>query len=204
MPQYFEEQPLTASSRKSINYRMNGINFEFVTDTSVFSRNAVDFGTNLLIEEMIADIKSRGPHPGKFLDLGCGVGVVGIVMKSCFMGYEMYGTDVNSRAVDLALENAKANRVHIDYRQGDVLSAFDSDLMFDIVATNPPVRAGKKTVFQFYDEAFAHMNSGAYIYVVLQRKQGAPSTLKKLTELFGNCDNIATDGGYHIMRSRKE
>ena len=74
--------------------------------------------------------------------------------------------------------NAANNRVRVDFRQGDVLSAFDDDIRFDIVATNPPVRAGKKTVFAFYERSFEHMNQGAVIYVVLQRKQGAPSTYK--------------------------
>ncbi|MCH4153470.1 MAG: methyltransferase [Mageeibacillus sp.] len=201
MPQYFEEQPQTESCRRIVDYRMNGINFNFTTDTAVFSRSNVDFGTNLLISAMIEDIRKTGPHPGNFLDLGCGAGIVGIVMKSCFMGYNMFGTDINSRAVDLATMNAANNRVRVDFRQGDVLSAFDDDIRFDIVATNPPVRAGKKTVFAFYERSFEHMNQGAVIYVVLQRKQGAPSTYKKLSELFGNCENIDVDGGYHVMRS---
>ena len=46
MPQYFETNPDTPSERKLIDYRANGINFEFITDSAVFSRNGVDFGTS--------------------------------------------------------------------------------------------------------------------------------------------------------------
>ena len=88
--------------------------------------------------------------------------------------------------------------------ESDVLSALGEGEMFDVVITNPPVRAGKKTVFAFYDQAFEHMNPGSTIYVVLQRKQGAPSSFKKLEELFGNCETLEISGGYHVMKSVKE
>jgi len=203
MPQYFDTDPNTPSDRKLIDYRANGINFEFITDTAVFSRKGVDFGTDLMINAIIADIKTRKHRNESFLDLGCGMGVVGIVIKNCFMGFSVTGVDVNSRAVGLAQENADRNGVPVDFKQSDVLSAVPEDQLFDMVATNPPVRAGKATVFRFYEEAYAHMKEGAYLYVVLQRKQGAPSTAAKLEELFGNCETLTIDGGYRVMRSQK-
>lgn len=203
MTQYFDPNPLTPSDRKTISYRMNGINFEFCTDTSVFSRKDVDFGTNLLIETLVKDIKERGPKMERFADLGCGVGIVGIVIKSCFMAFDVTGVDINSRAVALARENSKLNGVNCKFLSSDILFSI-RDERFDIIATNPPVRAGKKTVFGFYEQSFEALNLGGYLYVVLQRKQGAPSTMEKLKELFGNCETLSIDGGYRVMRSRKE
>ena len=203
MTQYFDQNPTTPSDRKMISYRMNGINFEFYTDTSVFSRNDVDFGTNLLIDTIVKDVKSRGPRMERFADLGCGVGIVGIVIKSCFMAFDVTGVDINSRAVALARENAMLNGVNCKFMSSDILFAV-RDERFDIIATNPPVRAGKKTVFGFYEQSYESLNPGGYLYVVLQRKQGAPSTMDKLKELFGNCETLSIDGGYRVMRSRKE
>ena len=203
MTQYFDPNPLTPSDRKMISYRMNGINFEFYTDTSVFSRNEVDFGTNLLIDTLVKDIKYRGPKMERFVDLGCGVGIVGIVIKSCFMAFDVTGVDINSRAVALARENSMLNGVNCRFMSSDVMFGLREEL-FDIIATNPPVRAGKKTVFSFYEQAFDRLNPGGYLYVVLQRKQGAPSTMEKLNDLFGNCETLAIDGGYRVMRSKKE
>ena len=206
MAHYFDAEPTTESVKRTVEYRVNGMNFSFVTDTNTFSRNGVDKGTDLMITTVIDDIKSRGAHKGeRLLDLGCGWGVVGITMKKVFMAFDVTQTDVNARAVKLAKENAELNRVKIDMQvAGDVLGGVPEDKKFDIVMTNPPVRAGKQTVFAFYDQAFAHMDKGATIYVVLQRKQGAPSSQKKLEELFGNCETIAISGGYHIMKSVKE
>ena len=206
MAHYYDSMPDTPSDRRLIDYRANGINFSFVTDTNVFSRNDVDKGTDLLINSVIEDIKERGARKGeRLLDLGCGYGVVGVVMKSVFMSFEVTSVDVNARAVELARENMASNNVKLTKcMQSDVLSALDESDIFDIVMTNPPVRAGKQTVFSFYEQAYEHMAPGASIYSVLQRKQGAPSSEKKLMELFGNCETVAISGGYRVMKAVKE
>lgn len=139
----------------------------------------------------------------RFVDLGCGCGVVGIVIKSCFMAFDVTGVDINSRAVALARENCLHNGLNCRFMSSDILFAV-RDEYFDIIATNPPVRAGKKTVFGFYEQSYDRLNPGGYLYVVLQRKQGAPSTMDKLKELFGNCETLSIDGGYRVMRARKE
>lgn len=205
MPQYFEANPDTPSNRKFVDYRIHGVNFRFVTDTAVFSKTSVDKGTDLLLESSIADIKRRGPGRNEsLLDLGCGWGVVGIVMKTVFTLFDVTCVDVNTRAVALARENAGLNPNSPDnIMVSDILEAVPEDKMFDTVITNPPVRAGKKTVFAFYEQSYAHMKEGGAIYVVLQRKQGADSTKKKLNELFGNCETIDIKGGYHVMKSVK-
>ena len=206
MAHYYDSMPDTPSDRRFIEYRANGMNFSFVTDTNVFSRNDVDKGTQLLLESVIEDVKERGAKKGeRLLDLGCGYGVVGVVMKSVFMSFDVTSVDVNARAVELAKENASKNNVKLaKCTQSDVLSALTSEDIFDIVMTNPPVRAGKQTVFAFYEQAYEHMAPGATIYSVLQRKQGAPSSEKKLTELFGNCETVAISGGYRVMKAVKE
>ena len=206
MAHYYDSTPETPSNRRFIEYRQNGMNFRFVTDTNVFSKNEIDKGTDLMIEAAIEDIKARGAHKGeRLLDLGCGYGVVSAVMKSTFMSFDVTAVDVNQRAVGLTKENAELNRVNLKKAvASDVLAELTEDDIFDIVMTNPPVRAGKQTVFAFYEQAFAHMADGASIYVVLQRKQGAPSTEKKLIGLFGNCETLAISGGYRVMKSFKE
>ncbi|MBO4460248.1 MAG: class I SAM-dependent methyltransferase [Clostridiales bacterium] len=206
MAHYFDGDPVTAENRKLITYRVNGIDFEFISDTSVFSRHQTDFGTDLMLKAVIEDIKKNKDRitDRSFLDLGCGIGTVGIVIKKCFMKMDVTGVDVNSRAVGLAVENAGYNGVKADFMVSDVLDKIPEDKKFDYIATNPPVRAGKKTVFAFYEQAYAHLENGGSFYCVLQRKQGAPSTASKLTELFGNCETLEIDGGYRVMKSVKD
>ena len=202
---YFDPDPVAPSNKKHVEYRVNGLNFKFVTDSAVFCKTCVDKGTDLMIQTTIDDIKKRGAGRNeRLLDLGCGWGVVGIVMKSIFTLFDVTCVDVNSRAVSLAKENAGLNPKKPDrILVSDILAALPEDDLYDTVMTNPPVRAGKATVFAFYEQAKSHMKDGGAIYVVLQRKQGADSTKKKLQELFGNCEVLSIDGGYRVMKSVK-
>lgn len=203
MPQYFDPDPITASDRKLIDYDFGGIGFRFITDTNVFSRNGIDKGTDCLLKEVVSDLRKIKPQYQHFLDLGCGIGVVGIVLASRFPNCEIKGYDVNSRACGLAMENAELNKVRASFEQLDVTSGLPCGETYDAIITNPPVRAGKSTVFKFYEEAYSHLSQGGRLYVVLQRKQGAGSSKTKLEDLFGNCTTLGITGGYHVMKAEK-
>jgi 16S rRNA (guanine1207-N2)-methyltransferase len=112
-------------------------------------------------------------------------------------------SDVNERSLKLAKKNAEHNGVKA---AAFVLSDAFSKLPgpFDIVVTNPPVRAGKATVHAFFEGAFERLVTGGRLYVVLQRKQGAPSATEKLEAIFGNCEAIEKDGGYRVLRCIKK
>ena len=202
MAHYYDENPQVESDRRVIQSRMHGMDFFFTTDSEVFSKKFLDFGSRTLLEAAIADLTECEKKKGKLLDLGCGYGPIGIIMKRVFPSMEVTMVDINNRALELARENAENNSVKcVDVHQSDGCSNVEG--LFDVVLTNPPVRAGKQTVFSFYDGAFEHMAEGGRLYVVLQKKQGAPSSEKYLLEKFGNCDVIAKESGYWIMRSVK-
>ncbi|NLW89785.1 MAG: class I SAM-dependent methyltransferase [Clostridiaceae bacterium] len=200
MTHYFSAKPETPSEKSRIETRIRGIDFRFMTDTQVFSKRHVDFGTRLMLESAITELLARGIGRGRLLDLGCGYGVVGIAMKRVFPAMEVVMTDINERAVALSRENMKLNRCEfVSVIVSDGFSSIEGD--FDVILTNPPVRAGKKTVFSFFDDSYSHLKEGGRLYTVLQKKQGAPSAYKKLQELFGSCEVIYKDSGYHIMRA---
>lgn len=202
MAHYYEENPQGESDRHEIQVRLHGMDFFFTTDSEVFSKKFLDFGSRTLLETAIDDLSEANRKKGKLLDLGCGYGPIGIIMKRVFPAMEVTMVDINQRAIALARENATRNNVKfVEIRQSDACSEVEGE--YDVVLTNPPVRAGKQTVFAFYDGAYEHMAPGARIYVVLQKKQGAPSSEKYLAEKFGNCEVIAKESGYWIMRSEK-
>jgi 16S rRNA (guanine1207-N2)-methyltransferase len=74
---------------------------------------------------------------------------------------------------------------------------------FSAILTNPPIRAGKETIFRFYEEAHEKLQDGGSLWVVIQKKQGAPSTQEKLEGLFGNCRTVDKKKGYFIFEARK-
>jgi 16S rRNA (guanine1207-N2)-methyltransferase len=197
MAHYYDEKPQVEFKSNTVETRINGIDFRFETGSGVFSKRQLDFGTKLLIETVIV---KEGKPAGRLLDLGCGYGPVGIAFKRISPALSVVMCDVNSRALELAKNNAAANNVqYVDVRLSNGLSEITGQ--FDLILTNPPIRAGKSTVYRFFEESFDALKNGGRLYCVIQKKQGAPSAFNKLQELFNNCDIIARSAGYWILSS---
>ena len=75
------------------------------------------------------------------------------------------------------------------------------DNKYDVIVTNPPIRAGKETVTKILVEAKEHLNLHGEIWVVIQKKQGAPSAKKNLESVFGNANVVKKDKGYYILKA---
>ncbi|MNY70115.1 Ribosomal RNA large subunit methyltransferase G [compost metagenome] len=72
-----------------------------------------------------------------------------------------------------------------------------------MIVTNPPIRAGKAVVHQIFEQAYEHLNEGGTLWIVIQKKQGAPSAAAKLESLFGDVEEVGKDKGYRIIRAQK-
>ncbi|MBP6281371.1 MAG: class I SAM-dependent methyltransferase [Leptotrichiaceae bacterium] len=206
MEHYFSETPSIKSKNREIKYKINNEIFEFITDNGVFSKTRVDFGTDLMLREFIKENKN-----GKFsnkeefdiLDIGCGYGVVSVVIKYFYKKSNLTLSDINERAIELSIKNLK--KYEIEEYSAVKSFVFDNiNEKFDVILSNPPIRAGKKTIFEIYEKSFEHLNKNGAFYCVIQTKHGAKSTQKKLEEVFSNCETIAIDGGYRIYKAIKK
>ncbi|GAA0596940.1 class I SAM-dependent methyltransferase [Virgibacillus siamensis] len=196
---YFSKKPQSKSSPKKWRYSLRGREYTFLSDYGVFSKNEVDFGSRLLAENFKAP-----PIMGDFLDLGCGYGPIGISMADNFRDRRVVLADVNERAVLLAEENAAVNHVsNIEIVQSDRLANLEG-WRFAAIVTNPPIRAGKTIVHSMFEDSHASLLKGGRLWVVIQKKQGAPSAKAKLESLFGNVEVIAKSKGYFLFVSVKQ
>lgn len=85
---------------------------EFETSDFVFKPTGT---TTLLLEA----VKQQIDHPGMLLDLGCGIGVVGIALvASGKVKMPLYASDISKLAVDLIKKNAVRNNCEIIARNG--------------------------------------------------------------------------------------
>lgn len=200
MEQYFTKNPTTEKEIYKFDWNIGEERFYFYTSNSVFSKSGMDFGSMLLVETVIRENKE---FEGNILDLGCGYGPMGVILAKILNKSYITMSDVNERALELCLMNAKENNVSQRVKVMNS-SAFDGiNDNYDIIVTNPPIRAGKEVIFSFYEGAYEHLNKGGKLYVVIQKKQGAPSTKKKLEDLFGNCETSDKKSGYFIFRAER-
>ncbi len=192
---YYTKKPSSASNPAQIQVELGGRTLRFWTDTGVFSKNELDPGSRLLIEN-IPDLS------GTVVDLGCGWGPIGISLALKNPDARLVLADVNERAVDLAQKNARENGAN---NLTVVLSDGFENLptSVDCVTTNPPIRAGKQVIYAMFDEAFKRLTPGGALYIVIRKQQGAPSAKKHLEERFESVEVVDRSGGYWILRAIK-
>ena len=195
---YYSEKPTTESSRRNWSFNLRGMTLSFTSDTGVFSKKEVDFGTRLLLETVELDGSEK-----TMLDVGCGYGPIGLTLAKENKNSHVYLVDTNERAIELSILNAQINDIdNVTVKKSDLLSNVNG-VKFDIVLSNPPIRAGKKVVHQLFEEAFEHLEHDGVLWIVIQKKQGAPSAIEKLQELFGEVDVVKKSKGYYIIKSKK-
>ncbi|MBM7555098.1 class I SAM-dependent methyltransferase [Thalassobacillus pellis] len=199
MPEhYYSKKTQAASDEKTWNFVLKGESFQFTTDNAVFSKKEVDFGSRVLIDTFqVPDV------PGNLLDLGCGYGPIGLALARTYPERTVYMVDINERAVELARRNAMNNHIdNVDIRESDRMEALEG-MKFAAVLTNPPIRAGKQVVHGMFEEAHQALADGGELWVVIQKKQGAPSARKKLEEIFSQVEVAAKEKGYYILKAKK-
>ena len=195
---YYSKNPQTKSNPREWTDVLRGEKFRFQTDAGVFSKSEVDFGSRLLIETYV-----EAEIDGPVLDVGCGYGPIGMAVAKASPHKQVHMVDVNTRAIELAKTNVEKNDVsNVRIYESDGLSAVEAS-DFSAILTNPPIRAGKDTIFRFYEEAAEKLADGGSLWVVIQKKQGAPSTQVKLEELFGEVRVVDKKKGYFIFEARK-
>lgn len=197
MQHYYTKEPEGEYKERKMSAVISGRRIEFITADGVFSKDALDYGTAVLLEALF----DTHEKIGDLLDLGCGYGPIGI-SAALITGAAPTMRDINSRAVLLAQKNADANGVTADIAQGDGYEGIDG--AFDIIITNPPIRAGKKVYYPWVEAAPKYLKPGGEFWAVVQKKQGADSFKRLMHDIFGNCETVEREGGYHVLRSVNE
>ena len=166
---------------------------------SIFSKNQIDDGTRTLINAISekCDLKGSG------LDLGCGLGVIAIALIKKFnVKFDM--VDINNTAVKLSKENLILNNVqrsaNVFYSDG--FSEIKEN--YDFIVTNPPIKTGKKLLFDLMQGSFEHLKENGQLILVIRKDHGMESLKKYIISIFGNCEIIERNKGYYILRAVKE
>lgn len=196
---YYNKYPDVAHRYKRWQVMLRGMHFQFISDAGVFSKKQVDYGSHVLIHCM--DI----PQDATVLDVGCGYGPIGLTAARLAAQGQVTLVDINQRAIELAIENAKLNKIeNVIIQASDGLDAL-TEIQYTVILTNPPIRAGKGVIYRMFKQCYEHLQAGGSLWVVIQKKQGAASAKEKLQQLFGqdHVERVMRDKGYHIYRAKK-
>jgi 16S rRNA (guanine1207-N2)-methyltransferase len=195
MAQYFEERPAAASDPDAVELTIGDRTLTLGTDAGVFSRHRVDPGTAVLLRKA-----PPPPASGVALDLGCGYGPIACALAAQSPALEVWATDVNERARELAARNAAGNGL-----TGVTVAAPDdvpAALRFDVIYSNPPVRVGKEAMDALLDRWLHRLVEGTgRAYLVVQRHLGADSLQRRLQADGFDTHRLASSKGYRVLVS---
>ena len=192
---YYTNNVNARSDEKFFDYVLKGHKLRFTTDVGVFSKGDVDFGSRLLVETF-----AEPEISGNILDVGCGYGPIGLSLAKSYVNRNIHMVDVNQRALELSKKNAQDNGIS----NATMYESFCYDGVegeFAAILSNPPIRAGKKVVHAIIEEAKEYLVENGELWIVIQKKQGAPSAKAKMEEVYGNCEVVDKDKGYFILKS---
>lgn len=189
MSHYFIEDKNLKHAVAVFDYDFKENKFAFTTDAGLFSKGHIDPATEVLLNAI-------PPLSGSVLDLGCGYGVIGIVLAKTY-GLKLTQADINGAAVELTIKNARANGVVTQAVKSDCFEKIPDT--FDTIALNPPIHTGKAVTYRMYEESIGHLNPGGRFFVVTLKKHGAESTEPKLKSVYGNCETIYKKKGVYVF-----
>ena len=195
MSQYFDNDKNIKSEKKNIKFYFKEKEYNLVSDNGVFSKDRFDYGTRVLLESV--DIDNMY---GNVLDLGCGIGVVGIILKSVNKDISIDMVDVNERAIELSKENIKLYGLNNNIFVSD---GYDSiTKKYDYIITNPPIRAGKDIIRRFLLGSYEYLEDNGILYFVMRKDHGVKSMIKELEKKF-DIKVVNKDKGFYVVECKK-
>ena len=195
IPGWADESGVAPGTWREMSLALRGREIPLVTQAGVFAGDRIDPGTRLLLDALPERID------GAVLDLGCGIGAIGIV--ALLLGSERVDmTDVNLLAVQAATENLhRLGLSGVRPLAGDVYDAVGA-ARYDLIVSNPPFHRGKavdlSVADRLIDDAPAHLAVGGSLLLVANAFLAYG---KRMTRVFRDVETIAATRQYHVIRA---
>ena len=192
---YFSADPSVPFTRASVQARVWGHDLALESGSGVFAQGRLDIGTAVLLRE------TEPPGPGRYLDLGCGYGVIGLAIAVAQSGATVDAVDVNERALLLATDNAASLGV------ADRYTAATPDRLppasYDEIWSNPPIRIGKQALHLLLLSWLPRLAPGGRAVMVVGKNLGADSLATWLGEQGYPTAKLASAKGFRVLESRR-
>ncbi len=193
---YYSENPESEIKEKQFTDTLCDKTLSFTSVSGVFSfESRIDKASSNLI-------KNFKPTGTKILDVGCGYGAIGLFLKSLHPDQHLTMIDINSRAIDYARINAKANNLKVEIIKSYLFEELQNYL-FDDIVSNPPIAAGKALNSSLIEQAYNHLNTGGALWLVAFHNKGGETLKKIMSSIFGNVSDVDKSGGIRVYKSIK-
>ncbi|MFI2352121.1 methyltransferase [Streptomyces sp. NPDC019443] len=168
----------------------------------IFCAERLDIGTRFFLRNLP---KRRGAE--RVVDLGCGNGVIGTAAALANPEASVTFIDESFSAVASAEATYRDNvdsDAKAEFLVGDGLSAVPAESV-DLVLNNPPFHSHQatteSTARRMFGGARRALRSGGELWVIGNRHLGYHV---KLRRLFGNCEVVASDPKFVVLRAVKK
>ena len=196
--QYFENNDKLMSKKREISVVLNDVTYSFISDNGVFSKSEGDYGSLALLKVILKQDIS-----GNILDVGCGYGTIGLILAKNYPLSDFTLIDVNARACALTRTNVqRMNLTNVKVIESDIFEKVNDN--FDVIVTNPPIRAGKKVIYSIFEQSYHHLKQNGSLFLVIRKSHGAESAQKFINSVFNNCTLLKRDKGFYIYQAIKK
>ncbi|MDC5695785.1 methyltransferase [Intrasporangium calvum] len=195
---YFSADPASPEERQQIRVRLDGRELTLTTARGVYSPERLDPGTAVLLAG------APDPSPsGNLLDIGCGWGPISITLALRSPAAQVWGVDVNRRALQLAALNAEAAGAgNVTFCEPDEVP---EDLRFDTIWSNPPIHVGKAALHALLERWLPRLTPDGVAHLVVQKHLGSDSLQKWLNaQDWGlSCTRLSSAKAFRILEVRR-
>lgn len=186
-------------------YILEGTTHTILNHANVFSRESLDIGTRFFLKHLP---ESESYH--KIIDLGCGNGIVGLIAAEKNPEAEITFLDESFMAVQSAKENFEAafdstlkEQRKATFETNDCLTGIEKNSA-DLILNNPPFHqnnaVGDEVAWNMFKRSKDVLKQKGELWVIGNRHLAYHIKLKKL---FGNCETIASNKKFVILKSVK-
>ncbi len=196
---YFSASPNSPANPRTIRVTLAGREVDIATAGGVFSPDRVDVGTAVLLANT-----PPPPASGHLLDLGCGWGPIALSLAMDAPHAEVWGVDVNERALDLLRRNAGS--LGLDNVNAVTPDDVPADIAFRSIRSNPPIRVGKDELHGLLERWLPRMDERSDAWLVVQRNLGSDSLQRWIATTFDRGYSVyrtATGRGYRVLKVRR-
>ena len=87
----------------------------------------------------------------------------------------------------------------MEFASGDMFEALGKRAKFDMIISNPPIRAGKNIVYEIVMNARNYLKEDCKLFILINKDQGAKSLYKDLEKVY-KCELINKKKGFWIIK----